>query len=30
MMPVASSIAQHKDNPDYADGAWALVMVEIN
>lgn len=30
VMPVASSIAQHKDNPNYADGVWALVMVEIN
>ncbi len=28
-LPVASSVAQHKDNPDYANGVWALVSVDM-
>ena len=29
-IPKASPIAFHKDNPDYADGVWAVVDVDIN
>lgn len=29
-LPVASSVAAHKDNPDYAGGVWALVDVDMN
>jgi len=28
-IPVASSIENHKSNPDYKDGLWALVNVDI-
>ena len=29
-IPVASSIENHKDNPDYRDGLWALVNIDIS
>lgn len=29
-LPVASNISMHKDNPDYADGVWALVEIDMN
>lgn len=28
-IPTASPVATHKDNPDYADGVWAVVDVDI-
>lgn len=28
--PVASSLSAHKDNPDYSDGLWALVDIDIS
>ncbi|WP_219703249.1 type II toxin-antitoxin system HicB family antitoxin [Marinomonas lutimaris] len=28
-IPTASPISVHKDNPDYADGVWAVVNVDI-
>ena len=29
-IPVASSIDNHKHNPDYKDGLWALVNIDIS
>jgi predicted RNase H-like HicB family nuclease len=29
-LPVASSITAHKNNPDYANGIWALVDIDMN
>ena len=29
-IPVATSIEKHKDNPDFKDGVWALVEVDIS
>ena len=29
-IPVASSIENYKDNPDYKDGLWALVDIDIS
>lgn len=28
-IPTASSISAHKDNPDYTDGVWAVVNIDI-
>lgn len=28
-IPTASPIPVHKDNPDYADGVWAVVNIDI-
>lgn len=28
-IPTASPISVHKDNPDYADGVWAVVNIDI-
>jgi predicted RNase H-like HicB family nuclease len=29
-IPVASAIENYKDNPDYKDGLWALVNIDIS
>jgi predicted RNase H-like HicB family nuclease len=29
-IPVASSIENHRDNPEYEDGLWALVNIDIS
>ncbi|MCK5785188.1 MAG: type II toxin-antitoxin system HicB family antitoxin [Candidatus Sabulitectum sp.] len=29
-IPVASSIENHQDNPDYKDGLWALVNIDVS
>ncbi|MCD4708462.1 MAG: type II toxin-antitoxin system HicB family antitoxin [Candidatus Sabulitectum sp.] len=29
-IPVASSIENHQDNPDYKDGLWALINIDIS
>lgn len=29
-IPVSSSIENHKNNPDYQDGTWALIEVDIS
>lgn len=29
-LPIASSIATHKNDPDYANGVWALVDVDMS
>lgn len=28
-IPIASSISVHKDNPDYVDGVWTVVNIDI-
>ncbi len=28
-IPIASPISVHKDNPDYADGVWAVANIDI-
>jgi len=29
-IPVASNVEKHKDNPDFKDGIWALIDVDIS
>jgi predicted RNase H-like HicB family nuclease len=29
-IPLASSIENHRDNPEYEDGLWALVNIDIS
>lgn len=29
-IPAAGSVADYKDNPDYADGTWVLVPVDLS
>jgi len=30
VIPVASSVAEYKDNPDYTDGTWVLIPVDLS
>lgn len=30
MVPAPTSIENHQDNPEYADGVWALVTVDLS